>query len=44
MSREMYKYHKIEIKKLLEKNSALQAENFANSVLMNELNVTNDRL
>mmetsp|Transcript_17288 Transcript_17288/g.26674 ORF Transcript_17288/g.26674 Transcript_17288/m.26674 type:complete len:176 (+) Transcript_17288:254-781(+) len=44
MAREMYKYLKMEIKKLLEKNQALQAENFANSVLMNELNVTNDRL
>lgn len=29
MSEEMYKYHKIEIKNLLEKNEALKAENFS---------------
>ena len=29
---------------LKEKNDAQQAENFANSILMNELNITNDRL
>ena len=44
MSEEMYKYHKIEIKRLLEKIEGLKGENYANSILMNELNITNDRL
>ena len=44
MSEEMYKYHKIEISKLLEKIEGLKAENYANSVFMNELNLSNDKL
>jgi len=34
MSEEMYKYHKIEIKNLMEKIEGLKAENYGNSVLM----------
>lgn len=44
MSQEIYKHHKMSIKRLMDKNAAQQAENFANSILMNELNITNDRL
>ena len=44
MSEEMYKYHKIEIKNLMEKIEGLKAENYANSVLREELNISNDTL
>ena len=44
MSEEMYKYHKIEIKNLMEKIEGLKAENYGNSVLMQQLNISNDTL
>ena len=44
MSNEIYKHHKLCINRLVEKNDAQRAENFANAVLMEELNITNDRL
>ena len=34
MAQEIYKHHKMHIKRLVEKNEAQRAENFANAVLM----------